>query len=498
MTDESVLPAYRRQFLAAVSAVALTGSVAGCAEIEDADSREYEATGAGLSDEARKELALAETLTETGRITRSAEEFGITATEPENNTSEGDDLYATDDVAVVNTVARYERDLEALDEASERRPTLLDSFVRTHNSDGHRGAVVASLDDPSEVMLDVPRFDRRPVNVVTPISSPLEGEAATRNALAMFTDDDYADVIEDGTVPTGGGYFMSIEEYLPGPEWHPGENGNIFHSTDGDQSWFSRWFPGGAPAYDEPRELRVLVLPAGARPKETFGVPPEELPGERIEEGESLSGSSNPFLVVVPGEISDWPTPDNFDSIRWPAPMGGLHYGVSVLASPNKDINGQPVSPLANVEYADYLTGDHAPQLLTYPTGEGQDGQVEWFGEPSEIVLDGTDDQRQMAPDGKEIFDQETELRTFGGWTTYESTTWLTLVHVARVMADDVVVMVGTHATPVNEEFAEKVAFDPTDRLWEDGVLAPLRWDVGSGRGFSGLTGTFISENPDR
>ncbi|MFC7133196.1 MULTISPECIES: hypothetical protein [Salinibaculum] len=121
------------------------------------------------------------------------------------------------------------------------------------------------------------------------------------------------------------------------------------------------WMP--AREYPVPRpdfllEGKVVVLLGEHSTEELFGLSAEEMPGERIEEGDSFvrsSGSTNPFLVAAPASTNLHPEDQSFLDDVYESGVstriGGLTYGLGVLSTPAGEVAGQSVNPIADMGF---------------------------------------------------------------------------------------------------------------------------------------------------
>lgn len=425
----------RRRFLAATAGLT-AAAVAGCPESTD---QTFEATPVVLPEDARRELALGETLLDSRTTTRR-----IDAVDGE--------------VTLTSYAAAYTRE-KAFD--SETKPevglTLLERFTGRVNGTAGPGAgrvVPGSALGVDEATLGT-GDEQFPIpsdqfSLVVPAGAAGEnaqpipssvmllaaipgdsGETAVKPGRTFVVD--AADALPDGDWVDRG------DEYRPSRGWFPGSDGTVMDRPTGDTFW-----------HDAP----TAVVLGDRSPEETFGVTAGEMPGERVRTGNNpfLTGN-NPFLVAAPADVALGGEDSlgeqlgrAFDaSFGGPIP-GGATYGLGVLSTPNASVAGQSVNPLVQMPLDELVTGDAARELVGEVAFPGL--VYEWADGPTVVgdVPDGTEF------DGAAVLGEDAETATLGGVAHGGPGPfpWFVLVNAARVTTgDSAVVAAGVQRTPV-------------------------------------------------
>ncbi|WP_256295980.1 DUF6517 family protein [Haloarchaeobius salinus] len=468
----------RRQLLAALAGVT-AGAAAGCTEVV---SREFEAGTVGLTEEAREELVLAETARDSETTTRELEEVDI------EGTADTVEATITSHTAAYGRAAAWE---DGVLDGTGPLGTPLGRFIehvnggRISDSAGVTTASRLGIDELTLTFVEgEPTVSSDGVSMVVPagVRGDDEGELATPFddiLLLMYPPESAPELTQEMVLPSG--FVVDAGDFFPGGTW----------SMDGD------WATGNAGRWLPPTEDRIaeelspdspVVLALGDNtPEEVFGIPAEELPGERIEEGDSFTGN-NPFLVAGPGSVfratgNNPFTPEELLEVSNPAPSNGATYGVGVLSTPVAEVGGQSANPVATMGVAELLTGEHGSVMWSDAPTMWSDAptasEIEWLAGPIPVsdVPDGTAFDAD-SPDGTTVLDREADLRSFLGVVSGEDGPWGVGVHVARVEREhddgtDVVVAAGTHRWPVASADAMDRLRDPDDDRFT-GILGSI------------------------
>lgn len=286
-------------------------------------------------------------------------------------------------------------------------------------------------------------------------------------------------------LPASGGtevpaeYVVNAADFFPTRRFdteglQPGTYSNIIPGPSPDGA--DEYFPNGEIASD----TKVLVVFGGRSPEDVFGIPAEEMPGERVEGGEASARATanNPFIVAGPGLVAEeippslWDSTD-FSDIAVPTWMGGPTYGLGGLSTPAAKVAGQSVNPVAGMSFEELLTSEQASGLLGQAGGITADS-VDWLAGPSQ-----TDFVAGLSQ--TDFLGQETELESFLGVVSGENGPSGVMVHMARVENEhvdgtDIVVIAAVNRWPV--ESADYVD-------WIDG---------GAGERFSGILGSILGK----
>jgi hypothetical protein len=474
MTDESFVDASRREFVAALSAVAGSAALAGCAG--DVTDQEFEADPVGLDDEGLQGLAMEEVSAQSDTQTREGGAAGV----------EGE-------ISITSYLGAYSRSLDLVDEQSGYRPTLMDSFVRAYDS--RAGVIAGPHNDfpegglpegvtyrPFETEIAV---DKTQLGFLAPNGARAGGSVTANELLALGYP---AGLPEEVTLARPITYLAPPEAVFPAgvvpagwSDW-ASVNEAALETIPGIGSKADELDPA---AFVE--DGRVLVVGESMPGIEELA---ERDDVRAVEAGETISTEQTVLagplggLVAYPQGWSDWATPEVYGGAP-PIPFGGVGFGLGVLSTPNAELNGESVNPLAEMENEELLNSDRMSGMLDVPyfeTAEGGVDVVREFG----VVPAGWSDKRGVVPAGwsdkrGEVLGEEAPFRTFAGVVEDDHGPWLTVTHVARASPDDLVVVVGTHATPLGTVPSED---------WEPGSsVGPESWPMwylsASGRLFS-------------
>lgn len=473
MTGDSFVEASRREFVAALSALGGSVALAGCAG--DVTDQAFEADPVGLGEDALQALAMEEVAATSDTQTREGGAAGV----------EGE-------ISITSYLAAYSRSLELVDERSDHRPTLMDSFVRAYDS--RAGVIAGPHNDfpegglpenatyrPFEGEIGV---DQTGFGLLAPNGARGTGSVTANELLALVYPAALPDEVTLGRPIT----------YLAPPE-------AVFPAGVVPAGWSD-----SAPVNEAALEAIPGIGPeqAGVDPAAFVEdgrvlVAGESIPGvealaergdvTRVEEGETISTEQTIVtgglvdVVAHPPGWSDWSPAEVYDGAP-PIPFGGVGFGMGVLSTPNAELNGESVNPVAQMDDAELLNSDRMSGMLDLPYFETEEGGVDVVREFG-IVPAGWSEKRGVVPAGwserkGELLGEEVPFRTFAGVVEDDVGPWLTVAHVARASPDDLVVVVGTHATPLG-------TVPPED--WGPGSFAereswPL-WQPASGRLFS-------------
>lgn len=461
-------PVDRRRVLTA-AAGALAAGLAGCTETT---SREFAATPVGLPEAVREELGLAEVVRDSRTTTH-------------RRTVGGGSVEA----AITTQFAGYGRPRAYPGSAwSAPRPTLVERFVgsgreATPGSGAAINAVATDLGieeaNPEFVEGDTPVPGDR-ITLVVPERARHDGEVRLGEVMALH----HAEALGVGALTGRGGnnYLVDARQVLPDREFHPAGSSD----WRPDERWVAghegHWLP------DDPSRLRCLVCLGERSPADVFGV--EEMPGRRLDEGETVGTEDTLLLSPAPKEnpVPDWGSgePREIFDAGYPTPVGGPTYVLGVVATPNAEVGGTSVNPLARTSGAELLTSDLARSLLA-DAGLTDADEVEWLVGPTTLEASGTDDganspvewlaglttlgasgteggangplEELPGPASKQVvwspadtvtvLGEEAGLEVHGGVVVGREGPWAVAVHLAKATPDDVVVPVATHRRPV-------------------------------------------------
>lgn len=476
----------RRQFVAAAAGVTL-GTIAGCSGVA---TQEFEATPMILPEEGRGALTVSEVTRDSSTVSREVEEID-------------------GEVTITSYTAAYSRG------PARGQPTLIEKFVgRVNDTPGSGSATVVTGSDVGleEVTLDgfadAPTVVGDRISLIVPIGARADSETKPEVGATDETMVLVQGPALEGTPVTAdmGGTFLDCPQFLPNQAWIPAPPSGPFDPG-------KRWLHEDAPFAPVDAEAVFVVL-GDASADDLFGLPPEELPGERVEGGTDadtgnnpfLTGNNpfltgnNPFLVAAPASVAfDDRSPfferasrlvdggDRYGSDRSPyfkqasqlmdagvpAPLGGATYGVGVLSTPAAAVADQSTNPLAHLSFEDILTSERIRHLYPGSGSTLSERTVEWLDGPTPTADAPAGIVHSDSPDGTTIAGREAELESFVGTISSDNGPVGIGVTAARVETDgDVVIIAGTHRWPVGS--AEGVA--------------------GGGKRFTGILGTIFTE----
>lgn len=216
-------------------------------------------------------------------------------------------------------------------------------------------------------------------------------------------------------------------------------------------------------------EGQVLVAPTETSPEEMFGLSAEEMPGKRVETGETVSTGEGTVIVVDSGGLTagtgDAAEPvsarpkETFD-VGSPIPLGGASFGMGVVSTPTAEVGGKKQNPFATKDIETLLQSEQATSMLSQ-AGLTDGDDVEWLRGPNPATFrEGKD------PDHIEMLDEEGEFKSFVGIVNGDEGPWGVGLHVARVLTDgEAVIAAGGQRTPVGTaegELMDKLAVRST------------------------------------
>ena len=430
----------RRRFLAALAS-ATVGTAAGCSSLTD---HEFEADPVGLPEADRTDLLLAQTASDSSTVTR------------EIDAVDGEVTITSHSVAYSRGKAFDFRSSRSADVPDGTEFTLMETFLEESNDAAGPGAAVVATGSSLGIgELALPLFDEDPVvpgdhwSIVVPAGARNDGRVTPDEVMAL---------VPSTGIP--GTDWVPGDSWVPGSRWVPGDSWVPGSTWVPGDSWYpgSTWVPGDSWVPDDPQALGVLFATKGRSPEEVFGIPAEEMPGKRIENGDSFTGN-NPFLVAVPASDLDGVGPLERETVLnagTPASAAGATYGLGVLSTPAATVAGQSANPVTGMSSEELLASDHARGLLRQ-AGVTDANEVEWLAGPTPVAdaggpegyFDGSD-----SPDGTTILDEESALESFLGVVSGGDGPWGVGIHLARVEhgsdgGTDVVVAASVHRWPV-------------------------------------------------
>jgi len=432
----------RRALLAATGGLA-AGALAGCSATQP--KTEFTVTGAALPKDAQQKLTLDEGLRDSVTIKRSVDAID-------------------QELTITNKVAAYARG------PARGRPTLMEAYLgQANGTPGSGSAVVAYGDDLGIDGVTLSFLDGNPSVPANQVSVVAPGSLRGKNAVAPISGPYFlASGIETDQLSIPGinvGYVVDLQQVLPGKRWLHVDNPFV-PSTQWihDDAPFvpsTQWIHDDAPfAHKEnATNAKVLVALGDHTPEEVFGVSADEMPGRRVEAGETIDWQpfnpfliplstnfftgNNPFLQPIPSSVMD---EKNFlkqvFEVGQPAPLGGQSFGLGVLATPAAKVAGQAVNPLAGLSFQDLLTSDQALPLLK-KAGVTDAETLEWQRAPKPMSVD-------SGESTVTILGQETDLKSFEAFSPGKDGPWWVGLHMARVEHEgDIVIVAGAHRVPV-------------------------------------------------
>lgn len=466
-------PVSRRRFLAATGG-ATVAALAGCSGLTQ---QSFEATAVVLPEGTRAELFLEES-------------FRDAATTTGEWTIGGEDV----EVTITDRFAGYRRTYSPPGTAwSGVRPTLVERFAGAGREDtpGSGSAINAVATDlgidqsnPSYVAGDT-RVGGDRVTLVVPERARQDGEVGLADLMAVHHA--AALGVDELTSRGGNNYLMDLERVLPDGRFLPGPSG-----YEPDERWVAghegHWLP------DDTSSLRCLVCLGERSPESLFGV--EEMPGGRLEDGETVDTEDTLLFVPAPKES---PAPDPgvmepaevFDA-GYPTPVGGQSYGLAVIATPNAEIAGESVNPLAHLGLGELLTSGRARDVLV-DAGLTDADEVEWLRGPERFASDaGGGDLRSaglcpgsacarppsqvtwLSSEDVTVLGEEVGVEVYGGVVSGVEGPWAVAVHAAKAAVDDVVIVAAVHRRPAGTPDGRELFGDGDgflDRRWTTRAL---------------------------
>lgn len=336
--------------------------------------------------------------------------------------------------------------------------TMIGRFVERVN--GGRisdGAVVVSAAayGVDELVLGVvegaPSVPADLVSVVVPGGTRLEAGTTTRGEVMLIVPGpaigDEAFAAAEG-VSVENNRVIDLREMLPAASW------TAVASDDGDGAPGSSWLTQRATeekieiSVEKVERAKAMWVPTGTEPwGVVFGLEDVAPPGRHTEDGETFDPERTMLALTHRALVETWPgdgppaaVEDGVDlerEVPVAAPLGGVTFGVGVLSTPQASVAGESVNPLADLETPDLL--DRAVARRTLARAGVSDADVlEWTAGPRPTDPAG-------GPSTAVLLGQETAVESFVGVAAGESTPWGVGVHVARVDADDHVVVAGVH-----------------------------------------------------
>lgn len=427
--NDSVLPVNlcRRRLLVAAAGGAIGGGLAGCSEVTQ---QEFAATPVRLPAPAGEELGLAETFTDSQTTTR-----GVSAG--------GQDI----EVTITSHYAGYQRSYDTGGSVwASPRPTLVERFAgfapgATPGSGAAINAVATELElgqsNPSYVEGDTPVPGDR-ITVVIPERARHDGELHHGKLMALH----HAEALGVDELTSRGenNYLVEGRQILPDremapsdkPDWRPDE----------------RWIPGQEPLWlpDDLSSLRCIVCLGERSPDSLFGI--DEMPGRRLDDGETIATENTLVFVPAPKEypgLDDWSgTPEDVFDAGYPTPMGGPTYALGVIATPNAEVGGESINPVARMGMEELLVSDLAYEVLPQ-AGLTDAEEVEWIRGPEEAQ----DIVNWLPFDTVSVLESDVPLECYTGVVSGIHGPWAVAIHMGKVTDEDVVIPAAIHRRPV-------------------------------------------------
>lgn len=415
--ERNGLPATRRSILTATGSLAI-GCLAGCSSVT---KTEFEATDVALSSDAQQALTVEETHHDSATTTLSVDAVDA-------------------EVTITDKVAAYARG------PARGTPTLLESYLgQANGTPGSGSAVVAYGDDLGLGEVTLPFLESEPSVPAEQVSLVVPGSRRAPGFDGHPVTGSDAIVLGSGLGGEGPpesvrglNWLVDLQDLLPGAYWGP---------TDDPWTLAKRWLhvdnPYGARSGGDSDNTKVVLALGDLSPEDVFGVPPSEMPGERIESGNSLDGI-NPMIFGMPAGLLNPPfTPlEQVFEVGVPAPLGGQSFGLGVLSTPTAEVADQSANPLAGMPFTDILTDERTRGLLDQ-AGLTDAASFEWSTGPKPVTAG-------RASTAVKLLDQEPELKSFAGTSPGEHGPWWVGVHMARVEHEgDIVIAAAGHRAPI-------------------------------------------------
>jgi hypothetical protein len=418
----------RRRFLVATSGVVVTG-LAGCSELDELTTYEFEAETVGLPEEAQEEAVLAEIERDTHTETREPGADGV----------EGE-------VSITSKFVGYHRG------PARGTPTLMEAFIGEVN--GTHGSGPATVGPVPRSFFDDPPTDTDRVSAVIPAGAYPDGERDASSLLSghLFLID-HPRAMEIPPDLWSENYMVPVRDFLPPerPDWPFQETQTPFDDI------LLQWVPGASGSGGVGGD-GVAVIPTGERSfQDVFGRSPEAFDARRAEGDLDAYYEEGNMLLAVPGDVFtggqspftseefDREGDRIFDEGR-PAPLGGATYGLGILSTPRAEVGGEAQNPFATEGLGTLLESEAAADMLRQ-SGLTDAANPRWLAGPEDVG-------ERFRPDAEGVayLGEEPELRTFAGVINSADDTpvnWDVGLHLARVQhGDDAVMAVGGHRTP--------------------------------------------------
>lgn len=220
-----------------------------------------------------------------------------------------------------------------------------------------------------------------------------------------------------------------------------------------DSSEFMDWGLG----VNQVPENGHLYLGEGHSPEGVYGVSAEEMPGERIQEGETIEAKGKVFTgilgsIIHPDDQSFLESSIPIQPKAKPAPLRGSTFGIGFFSTPAAEIEGESLNPISQLGLRNILRSPRARGMLR-DAGATDADDVEWLQGPEEAL--------DAAEEEIVFLGKKTELKTFTGLVSGDVGPWSVAVHVARVNVEsDIVIGAGVQRTPFDDIIAPDDAPD--------------------------------------
>ncbi|MEF8772531.1 DUF6517 family protein, partial [Halodesulfurarchaeum sp.] len=201
---------------------------------------------------------------------------------------------------------------------------------------------------------------------------------------------------------------------------------------------------------------KVLVI-AGDQSNEVDGGSEETLLGtdmglQPANAGEEIPMADTRFAIVdaknpslgedrLQMEGSETVSSETLFDAGAPAPLAGATFSLGTLSTPDVSVAGQSANPLGSMDTTELLQHDTARKIIVR-AGLTDGVTAEWIDGPREVS-------GEYEPQTVTVLDTDSTLRSFVGVVSGTDGPWAVGVHVARVMAEDRVVVAGVHRHPI-------------------------------------------------